>query len=116
MNDNYFPNREIIAQFPPEDEKEKNPIFALAFVIGIVGAFGFYLMQQSSLKANMSRMDFWGMLMVLNVAVILGVFVAFWIKVLLIDTLWSLLFLSPFTLFIFNKGLAGKANCEPNTN
>ena len=60
-------------------------------------------------------MDFWGMLMVLNVAVILGVFVAFWIKVLLIDTLWSLLFLSPFTLFIFNKGLAGKANCEPNT-
>lgn len=63
----------------------------------------------------MSRMDFWGMLMVLNVAVILGVFVAFWIKVLLIDTLWSLLFLSPFTLFIFNKGLAGKANCEPNT-
>lgn len=44
MNDNYFPNREIIAQFQPEDEKEKNPIFALAFVIGIVGAFGFYLM------------------------------------------------------------------------
>ena len=56
------------------------------------------------------------MLMVLNVAVILGVFVAFWTTVLLTETLWYLLFLTPITLFIFNKGLAGKANCEPNTN
>jgi len=26
MNDNYFLKREIIAQFPPANEKEKNPI------------------------------------------------------------------------------------------
>ena len=26
MNENYFVKREIIAQFPPANEKEKNPI------------------------------------------------------------------------------------------
>ena len=29
MNDNYFQKREIIAQFPPANEKEKNPIVSI---------------------------------------------------------------------------------------
>ena len=57
-------------------------------------------------------MDFWGMLMTLNILAILGVIVAFWISVNLIDTLWTLLFLTPVTLFIFNKGMAGGASCD----
>ena len=57
-------------------------------------------------------MDFWGMLMIGNVALIICVITAFWVSVNLIDTLWTLLFLTPVTLFIFNKGLAGSANCE----
>ena len=52
------------------------------------------------------------MLMMGNVLLILGVITAFWVSVNLIDTLWTMLFLVPVTLFIFNKGLAGKANCE----
>ena len=52
------------------------------------------------------------MLMVVNVFVILAVISAFWYQVNLIDTLWTLAFLTPFTLFIFNKGLAGSANCD----
>ena len=52
------------------------------------------------------------MLMIGNVGLILAVIVAFWVSVNLIDTLWTLLFLTPVTLFIFNKGLAGSASCE----
>jgi len=52
------------------------------------------------------------MLMMGNILVILGVITAFWIEVNLIDTLWTMAFLTPVTLFIFNKGLAGSANCD----
>ena len=71
-----------------------------------------YLKEQSGQRANVKKMDFWGMLLVLNVLVIMGVIVAFWISVNLIDTLWTMLFLTPITLFIFNKGLAGSASCD----
>ena len=84
----------------------------MAFTVAIIGAFGFYMMSQSSLKANIKQMDFWGMFMIGNIAIILSVITAFWISVNLIDTLWTLLFLTPVTLFIFNKGLAGSANCD----
>ena len=57
-------------------------------------------------------MDFWGLLMMLNILVILGVIVAFWTCINLIEALWTLLFLTPFTLFIMNQGLAGRASCE----
>jgi len=50
--------------------------------------------------------------MILAVAAILGIIVMFWVSVNLIDTLWTLLFMTPLTLFIFNKGLAGGANCD----
>lgn len=107
MNENYFPDREIIAQFPPADEKDINPAIAFAFVVGVALAFLWYLGQQMGLKANTKRLDFWGMLILANIAAILGVIVAFWLHVNLIDTLWILLAMAPFTLFIFSKGLAG---------
>ena len=85
----------------------------MAFTVAIAGSFGWYLMQQSSLSPNLKQMDFWGMLMIGNVAVILAVIMAFWFSAVnLIDTLWTFLFLTPITLFIFNKGLAGSASCE----
>ena len=68
--------------------------------------------QQFGQNANIKRMDFWGMLMVLNVLLILGVITAFWVHVNLIDTLWTMLFLTPVTLYLFNKGLAGSASCD----
>ena len=43
---------------------------------------------------------------------LLGVIVAFWVSINLVDTLWLLLALSPFSLLIFSKGLAGSADCE----
>ncbi len=35
MNDNYFPEREIVAQFQPPNEKEKNPL------VSSISKFGF---------------------------------------------------------------------------
>ena len=63
-------------------------------------------------KVNLGRLDFWGAVMLANIAVILAVIVAFWVQVNLIDTLWTLLFLIPITLFTFNKGLGGAASCK----
>lgn len=51
--------------------------------------------------------------MILNVLVLLGVLTAFWISVNLIDTLYILVALTPVTLFVFNKGLGGNVNCNP---
>ena len=70
--------------------------------MAILGAFGVYLAQQSQLKANLKRLDFWGFLMLLNTLAIIGVIVAFWTYINLIDALWTLVFLTPVTLFIFN--------------
>ena len=61
----------------------------------------------------MQRLDFWGALMILNVLVLLGVLIAFWVWVNLIDTLYILAALTPVTLFVFNKGLGGNVNCNP---
>ena len=50
--------------------------------------------------------------MLLNIAGILCVITAFWVSVNLVDTLWIMLSLVPVTLYIFNKGLGGTANCD----
>ena len=78
----------------------------------IAFAFIYYLTAQSSLAGNVSNVDFWGVAMLLNIAGILAVITAFWVSVNLIDTLWTLLALTPVTLFIFNKGMGGTANCD----
>lgn len=36
MNENYFVKREIIAQFPPANEKEKNPIVSIELLCAIL--------------------------------------------------------------------------------
>jgi len=112
MHENYFPKKEILSQFPPQDHREKSPILAFAGVAAIVVAFMVYLRAQMELSANTKRMDFWGSLLTVNILVLLGVIVAFWISINLIDTLWLLLALAPFSLFIFSKGLEGSADCE----
>ena len=81
------------------------------------------------LSANTKRMDFWGSLLTVsrrqrfnshflqvNILVLLGVIVLFWIRINLIDTLWLLLALSPISLLIFSKGLEGNADCEVKSN
>lgn len=88
----------------------------MVFCAAILGVFLLFSQTYGQLKANVENLDFWGAVMLLNVLVILGVIVAFWISVLLTDTLWTLLFLVPFTLFIFNKGLGGSAQCEVENN
>ena len=52
----------------------------------------------------------------LNIVAILGLITAFWVAVNLIDTLWAMLYMTPITLFIFNKGLGGSANPEVTGN
>jgi hypothetical protein len=74
-------------------------------------AFASYLKNTIS-YANMNLFDTWGALFALNLIVLIGIIVAFWISVGLITTLWVLLAYSPISLFLFNRGLmAGKASC-----
>lgn len=115
VNKNYLLKETVIAQFPPPNQKEKNPLLPLAFILAIIGAFIFHMMQQAQQKANLKRIDFWGSLFILNLVAICGILTAFWLQVNLIDTLWALLFITPFTLFLFSQGLAGSASCDiPN--
>ena len=81
-------------------------------MVALVAAFAWFLCKQRALAANLARLDFWGALMLANIALVLAVILAFWVEVRLTDTLWTLLFLVPVTLFLFNKGLAGAANCD----
>lgn len=74
-------------------------------------AFASYL-KNTMYYANMNLFDTWGALFALNLVVLIGIIVAFWMTVGLITTLWVLLAYSPISLFFFNRGLmAGKASC-----
>jgi hypothetical protein len=55
-------------------------------------------------------LSFWGLIFLLNYLGILGIIVAFWVKVNLVNTLWTLLAVSPITLFTMNMGL-NPENC-----
>jgi len=62
--------------------------------------------------SNWNLFDMWGALFAVNLCVLMGIIVAFWMTVGLITTLWVLLAYSPISLFFFNRGLmAGKASC-----
>jgi hypothetical protein len=115
VNSDYvFPRQEIMSTFPPSDKEHhsKKSIFAYTMTIAILGAFGYYVMHQQA-HANLERIDFWGILFTINLLVLLGVILAFWIQVGLITTLWALLFYSPVALFLFNRGLTqGRVNCD----
>ena len=54
---------------------------------------------------SFGNIGFWGLLFVVNYLGIYGIIVAFWIKVKLTNTLWTLLAISIPTLFLMNKGL-----------
>ena len=112
MSENYFLKKEILAQFPTFIERQVNPVLTFIFVGLILVVFIHYLMIVKSTRANLKKLDFWGFLMIVNMMAIMGVIIAFWVEVNLITTLWILLFLAPFTLFIFSQGLAGSADCE----
>ena len=55
-------------------------------------------------------MSFWGFIFLLNYLGIIGIIVAFWLKVNLVNTLWTLLAVSPVTIFTMNMGLTPE-NC-----
>ena len=82
---------------------------AFSAVIGLL--FVVYTGQLFATGANLSNLSVWGLIFALNTLGVLGVIIAFWIEVNLVNTLWILLGLSPVTLFVMNKGLT-PANCH----
>lgn len=94
-----------------EEPAQKSPFIPTVFSGLIAVFFVQFFFGLYSNGANFSDMSFWGMLFSANFLVILGVIVAFWIKINLVITLWVLLALSPITLFMMNKGLTSD-NCH----
>jgi len=70
-----------------------------------------YLKQVLSLRPNLNKLSFMGVLFLLTVALILAIFVMFWVQVKLITTLWILLAISPVAFVIINKALI-EADCN----
>ena len=100
----------ITNYFPPEEESKGSVVpFAFCGILGLL-FFNFFGSLFSN-QANLKNMSFFGMLFVLNYLLILGVIVAFWIQVNLVNTLWILAALAPVTLFTMNKGLTPE-NCH----
>lgn len=63
----YFPKEQIIAQFPPKANENKNPIIALAVAATVIFAFLVYVKRQfSHCHANFARLDFWGVMLVVS--------------------------------------------------
>jgi hypothetical protein len=54
-------------------------------------------------RANLSRLNFSGILFLGNLLLILFIFTAFFIEVKLIPTLWLLLFISPISFFLAQR-------------
>ena len=110
MREDFKMYDKIVNYFPPE-EPEKGAFIPLVFS----GALGFmlfvYFTQLYTNSANMSNLSFWGLLFIVNYLAILGVIVAFWFKINLVNTLWILIALAPVTLFMMNKGLTPD-NCH----
>jgi len=100
----------ITNYFPPEEEA-KNSMLPLAFCGVLVVLFLNYVGQLTANKVNLNGMSFGGFLFMMNYLLILGVIVAFWIEINLVNTLWILLALSPVTLWTMNSGLTPD-NCH----
>ena len=73
--------------------------------------FVVYFLQLFANGANLSNISFWGFMFTVNYLAVLGVIVAFWIEINLVNTLWILLAISPVTVFTMNMGLDGE-NCH----
>jgi len=110
-----LPRSEIIATFPPSEKNrhsKKSP-FAIAVTGILLAAFVYYLVQQCRF-GNMQRLDFLGVLFIVNLLVLIGLIFAFWLFFInLVQFLQILAAYSPVALFLFNRGLmAGNANCK----
>ena len=110
MRDDHKLLDEITNYFPPE-EPQKSPIvpFAVTAVLGFL--FLNYFSNLYAVGANFSNISFSGFLFTLNYMAIIGVIVAFWFKINLINTLWILVAITPFTLYNMNAGLTAE-NCH----
>lgn len=99
--DDYKLLDKITNYFPPE-EAEKGATIPLVFTGIIACLFLYFISQIYSNHSNLSNMSFWGLLFTINYFVILGIIVAFWIQVNLVNTLWILLAVFGPTLYIMN--------------
>lgn len=102
---------DVITNYFPPEEAGKGAAIPLAFSAALVGLLGHFVLQICSNHANWSKLSFWGFVFTLNYLLILGIIVAFWIEINLVNTLWILLAVSPVTLFTMNKGLTPE-NCH----
>lgn len=110
IRDDYKLLDKITNYFPPEEAK-KGAVIPIIFATAISGLLFYFVSQVYAQQANLSNMTFWGMIFAANYLLILLIIVAFWIKVNLVNTLWILLAVSPFTIFVMNKGLTPE-NCH----
>lgn len=100
----------IINIFDPQPPA-KSAIIPLALSAVMIGLFVVYFGGLYTNGSNLSSFSFWGVLFTLNYLAILAIIVAFWISINLINTLWTLLFLAPVTLFLMNMALTAD-NCH----
>lgn len=116
IHDQYLDKPEIINWFDTEYIEHKrtdSTIIPLVFIFMISGLFLRLLINNFvKLPFNVAKMDTWGFLFVLAVLFNMGVLMIFWVKVTLINTLWTFLFTSPFSYLIMSKALRGSADCE----
>jgi|TARA_B110000285_G_C15108125_1_gene609271 hypothetical protein len=100
----------VITNYFPPEEPPRGAFIPLLFAGALVGLFSLFLIQsffgsamdKVSLFGNLSA---WGFLLVVNYLGIYAIIVAFWVKINLINTLWTILAIALPTLFLMNKGL-----------
>lgn len=116
VHDQYLDKPEIINWFDTEYIEHKrtdSTIIPLVFIFMICGLFVRLLINNFvKLPFNVAKMDTWGFLFVFAVLFNMGVLIVFWVKVTLINTLWTFFFTSPFSYLIMSKALRGSADCE----
>lgn len=116
IHDRYITKKEIINWFDTEYIEHKrtdSTIIPIVF-IALISFFFMRLILNNFVKlpCNLHKMDTWGFLFVVAVLFNMGVLIAFWVKVTLINTLWTFFFTSPVSYLIMSQGLRGKADCE----
>ena len=100
----------ITNYFPPEDPPKSGlvPLVACGVLAVLFLRFFTGLYSQG---ANLGDLSFWGVLFLASYLGVYAVIVAFWVKVNLIITLWTLVALVLPVLFLMNKGLTAD-NCH----
>lgn len=108
---------EIITNYFPPEPEAQSPMIPLAFCGVLVLMFLWFFSQLFDNGSNLGNLSFFGLIFMINYAVILAILVAFWIgtvgpfKLNLVNTLWILAAATPFTLFTMNQGLTPE-NCH----